>query len=283
MVSNGKKKALRDILGELEKSDKTKNTSITNAFSSEDITGLEKKIPVVNDGIISFHDDPDLDNIEVPIPEGFEMKEEEKVVEKKTTEKKERPTIKAEQGSINTLEELQQKLSIIEDENKKQKALLESQKKELQEYMSRLGEAEAENKKIKAELSNADANVKLNMEAQLNRAAIIEEKYNKLAQAHEEMKIKVRQDIRKIRFREKELSNKLEIMRNDSETLLAAKDQKILQLKQHIDNQEFEIETLKEKLVTLQELAKENEEKAERVIKALRLSTSLLEINPKKE
>ncbi len=275
MVSNGKKKALRDILGELEKSDKTKNTSVTNAFSSEDITGLEKKIPVVNDGIISFSDDPELDNIEIPIPEELNIKEEDNKVPEKPVEVK--------QGSINTLEELQQRLSNFEEQNTKQKALINSQKKELEEYMTRLGEAESENKKIKAELSNADVNVKLNMEAQLNRAAIIEEKYNKLAQTHEEMKMKVRQDIRKIRFREKELANKLEIMRNDSETLLSAKDQKILQLKQHIDSLEFEIEGLKEKVITLQELAKENEEKAERVIKALRLSTSLLEINPKKE
>ena len=73
------------------------------------------------------------------------------------------------------------------------------------------------------------------------------------------------------------------MMKNDSETLLTAKDKKILQLKQHIDNLEFEIETLKEKAENLQELARENEEKAERVVKALRLSTSLLETANKKE
>ena len=121
----------------------------------------------------------------------------------------------------------------------------------------------------------------MNLEAQLNRAAIIEEKYDKLAKIHEEMKAKVRRDIRKIRMREKELGNKLEMMKNDSETLLTAKDKKILQLKQQIDNLEFEIETLKEKAEGLQELARENEEKAERVVKALRLSTSLLETSKK--
>ena len=279
MVVNDKKKILKDVLGELEKSEKTKTNFSSNAFSSDDITGLESKIPVVGDGIINFNNDPDLDNIEIPIPDEINFQE---VSPSKKVEIKESSTKQQTVSSINSTEQFQQRMAMLEEENKKQKQLLETQRKELEEYMSRLGEAEAESKKIRSELSNADSNARLNLEAQLNRASIIEEKYNKLAQTHEEMKVKVRNDIRKIRVREKELSNKLEIMRNDSETLLAAKDQKILQLKQHIDNLEFEIETLKDKVVTLQELAKENEEKAERVIKALRLSTSLLEIDSKK-
>lgn len=285
MVGNGKKKALRDVLGELDKSEKTKTNFASNTFSSEDITGLESKIPIVTDGLISFNDDPDLDNIEIPIPQEITFEEEKKQKPEPIKEEPVRaPSFKVDSNSsINSLEELQQRAANLEEDNKKQRQLLIAQKKELEEYMARLGEAEADNKKLRGELSNADSNARMNLEAQLNRASIIEEKYNKLAHNHEEMKTKVRNDIRKIRVREKELANKLEIMRNDSETLLTAKDQKILQLKQHIDNLEFEIETLKEKLVSMQELAKDSEDKAERVIKALRLSTSLLEINPKKE
>ncbi len=285
MAINDKKKLLKDVLGELDKK-KEPNTSVTNSFSSEDITGLEKKIPVVNDGIINFSDDPELDNIEIPLPDDITLSYEDKnsePIKRSFSEPEQKPSNKRiDANSINNIEALQQKLSFLELENKKQADLINKQKKELEEYMTRLGEAESDNRKIKAELSNFDVNAKLNLEAQLNRATIIEEKYNKLAQKHEEMKLKIRQDIRKIRFREKELANKLEITRSDSETLLNAKDQKILQLKQNIDELEFEIETLKEKLVTLQEQSKESEEKAERVIKALRLSTSLLEVTPKK-
>jgi len=282
MAADEKKKNLRDVLGELEKSEKTKTNFNSDAFSSDDITGLENKIPVVNDGIISFNDDPEINDIEIPVPENLVLNE----------RKRPKPLVipplpnnapKTSMASINVIEELQQKTAMFEEENKKQKQTLELQSKELEEYMSRLGEAETENIKLKKELSNADANARSNLESQLNRASIIEEKYNKLALTHEEMKTKIRNDIRKIRVREKELSNKLEIMRNDSETLLNAKDQKILQLKQYIDNLEFEAETNKEKLIALQEQVKESEDKAERVIKALRLSTSLLEITPKKE
>jgi DNA repair exonuclease SbcCD ATPase subunit len=186
-------------------------------------------------------------------------------------------TPKTDVFKINKIEDLEDKLVKFEEESRHQKILLESQRTEIDEYLTKLGELESENKKLKSELSNAEANVKINFEAQLNKASMIEEKYLALAKTHEEMKARVRRDIRKISMREKELANKIELMKNDSDTLLKSKDNKILQLKQHIDNLDFEIDTLKDKLQTAQNQAKESEEKAERVVKALRLSTSLLE------
>ena len=323
MVGSSKRKVLKDVLGELDKT--SAKTSANIQAPKDDITGLEQKIPIVSDGIINFDDDNDAQDIEIPVPDGFsldasytektdpeiefslpkdhiseeisfnddeEEKHEEIKIEPVMENYKEEPVETYQQSpsynnsrsnDINKLELMEQKLLLLEEENKKQQAIIKSQRVDLEEYTERLGRLENENRKLKGELSNADSNARMNLEAQLNRAAIIEEKYNKLAKNHEEMKAKVRRDIRKIRTREKELANKLEMMKNDSETLLTAKDKKILQLKQHIDNLEFEIETLKEKAENLQELARENEEKAERVVKALRLSTSLLETGPKKE
>lgn len=266
-MANEKRRSIKDILGDLEIAEKTRSRSdkptIFSADKKEDITGLEFQIPIVDE------------NTPPPIPKEL-LDNIEKNEEGETPHNVYAESWSSNQ-SINKIEELEQKILKLEEENKKQKVSLEAKKIELNEYRSRIGDAEAENKKLKAELSNSESNIRINFEAQLNKATIIEEKYNNLAKTHEEMKAKIRRDIRKIRTREKELANKLEMMKHDSETLLAAKDHKILQLKQHIDNLEFEIENLKDKVVTLQEEAKENEEKAERVIKALRLSTSLLE------
>jgi len=300
MVGDSKRKVLKDVLGELEKTN-TK-TDAKSTAANDDITGLEHKIPIVSEGIINFEEDPDVEDIEIPIPDNFsldsslsektdpnmefslpkEIKKEEPIREDSINEIM-KSVPKGRSDIINKLELMEQKLLMLQEENKKQQTIIKTQKSELEEYTERLGKIEGDNKKLKSELSNADSNARMNLEAQLNRATIIEEKYDKLAKHHEEMKAKVRRDIRKIRIREKELGNKLEMMKNDSETLLTAKDKKILQLKQHIDNLEFEIETLKEKAENLQELARENEEKAERVVKALRLSTSLLETANKKE
>lgn len=282
MAGDSKRKNLKDVLGILQDRDKT-NTGI-----KDDITGLEHKIPIVTDGIINFEEDPDAEDIEIPIPEDISLNtnssdtnSNNKIEPSKEDSVSDFMNNMPKDNLLNKMELMEQKLLLLQEENKKQYTIIKSQKAELEEYTERLGKAENENKKLKGELSNADSNARMNLESQLNRASIIEEKYDKLAKVHEEMKAKVRRDIRKIRMREKELGNKLEMMRNDSETLLTAKDKKILQLKQQIDNLEFEIETLKEKAENLQELARENEEKAERVVKALRLSTSLLETSKK--
>jgi len=299
MAGNSKKKILQDVLGELEKP--STKIEVKSEPIKDDITGLEHKIPIVSEGIINFEEDADMDDVEVPIPDGFsfntlnmdtseEMDTNIKIPAAKETKKEEInentfgdafKDIPKGSNMLNKLELMEQKLLMLQEENKKQQIIIKTQKADLEQYTERLGKVESENKKLKSELINADSNARMNLEAQLNRAAIIEEKYDKLAKHYEEVKAKVRRDIRKIRMREKELANKLEMMKNDSETLLTTKDKKILQLKQQIDNLEFEIETLKEKAEGLQELARENEEKAERVVKALRLSTSLLETSKK--
>lgn len=184
---------------------------------------------------------------------------------------------------INKKEKIENHLVDLQTENNKLKSIIATQKKEMDEHILKSANLDAENTKLRAELSNAKDNLRSEFEAQLNKAAIIEDKYNQLAERHEELKAKVRRDIRKIRLREKELTHKMELMKNDSETLLSAKDQKILQLKKYIDSLEFDIETSKEKIEHLEEKLKDDDEKAQRVVRALRLSTSLLETNAKKK
>jgi hypothetical protein len=299
-MENNKKRTIKDILAEIDA------VSSSNKKNRADITGLEEKIPVVSNSkgsakISSKMDDTGpimpMEETPPPIPKSSvqdtnklyadDIMSEPSIVpepEAKLLEQ-EKPeynnndddfmtTPKTDVFKINKIEDLEDRLVKLEEENRRQKVLLESQKIQIEEQLTRLGELETDNKKLKSELSNAEANVKINFEAQLNKAAMIEEKYINLAKTHEEMKARVRRDIRKISMREKELANKIELMKNDSDTLLKSKDNKILQLKQHIDNLDFEIDTLKDKLQSAQEQAKESEEK---VVKALRLSTSLLE------
>lgn len=286
-----KKKTIRDILEEVDNFKAIKN--------DKDITGLEDKIPLVSNPGEEKQPDEISPMESTPPPIGREMMEdpEEEIVEEpiklmeEPKDNLEEPktdasrdldddlmtTPKTDMYKINKIEDLESRIVSLEEENKKLTSKINSQKSEIDSYLEKMGEIEKENRNLKSELSNVESNVKVNFEAELNKASVIEQKYLELAKTHEEMKARVRRDIRRIGVREKELSNKIELMRNDSETLLKAKDNKILQLKQHIDNLEFEIENLKEKITAAQEQARESEEKAERVVKALRLSTSLLE------
>jgi len=183
---------------------------------------------------------------------------------------------------MNQIEAAQKNVLTLKEENAKLKKEVLAKKQENEEIITKMSSIQAENEKMHKELSMSQDNAKIGLEARLNKANIIEEKYNALATLHEELKAKVRRDIRKIKIREKELANKLDITRQDSQTLINAKDQKIMQLKKHIDNFEYEAETMRDKIEQLQNSNKENAEKAERVIRALKLSTSLLESDKEK-
>ena len=102
------------------------------------------------------------------------------------------------------------------------------------------------------------------------RCEIAEKKY-------EELKERVKKDIQQIRVHEKELEARLEILKRDSETLLAAKDRKLLEFKRKIDSLEYEMESLVEKEKAAQKKVEFWKERMNRVLRALKLGTSLLE------
>src|SRR3989338_3830766 len=102
------------------------------------------------------------------------------------------------------------------------------------------------------------------------RCEIAEKKY-------EELKERVKKDIQQIRIHEKELEARLEILKRDSETLLVAKYRKLLEFKRKIDSLEYEMESLVEKEKAAQKKIEGWKERMNRVLRALKLGTSLLE------
>ncbi len=79
-----------------------------------------------------------------------------------------------------------------------------------------------------------------------DKARAIETKLKITTDEVEKVKERVRLDIRRIRVREKELENQLEILKKDSTALLMARDEKILELKRKIDLIEFNMELVQE-------------------------------------
>jgi len=175
-----------------------------------------------------------------------------------------------------------------ENENIALKKDYENLKKELNSLKNeninqevKINKIKEENNKLKQDLSNLKNNENIIISSELDKAKIYSDKYEALVKTHEELKAKIRHDIRKIKMREKELSNRVELIKQDRDTLLSAKDQKILKLNKQIDDLEFQKEALNEINTKLKKEAKEYYEKTIRVIKALRLSTSLLESEEK--
>jgi len=86
----------------------------------------------------------------------------------------------------------------------------------------------------------------LQLRERTDKTRTIETKLKIMTDEVEKVKERVRLDLRRIRVREKELENQLEILKKDSTALLVARDEKIVELKRKIDLLEFNMELVQE-------------------------------------
>ncbi len=146
-------------------------------------------------------------------------------------------------------EELAQKLQSM-DEEQRAKAQEWEREREAKEQEERL---------------NADR--LRHLEGQLGEAG---EKY-------ENLRVRVRKDIRKIRENERDLEARLELLRKDSETLLQARDEKVLEMQRKIDALEFDLDQVQDGRVQAQMEAERYLAKLSRVARALHIAVGMIE------
>lgn len=118
--------------------------------------------------------------------------------------------------------------------------------------------------------------LKFQMKAKADKARLLELQVKDAAQETERLKERVRQDIRKIRMREKELENRLEIMKKDSEALIGARENKIIELKRKLDLIEFNMDLLQDQYTREKETSKKLREQLARAAKVLRVAGGIL-------
>lgn len=94
---------------------------------------------------------------------------------------------------------------------------------------------------------------------------------------YENLRVRVRKDIRKIRENERDLEARLELLRKDSETLLKARDEKVLDLQRKIDALEFDLDQVQDSKVQAQVEAERYLAKLSRVARALHIATGMIE------
>lgn len=93
----------------------------------------------------------------------------------------------------------------------------------------------------------------------------------------EELEMRLRTDFKKIRVKERELENRLELARAEKAALMRAKDETILELKRKIDQMQSETDNYREKLLELNKTIDANQEQFKRTVRALRLALTNLE------
>jgi hypothetical protein len=167
-------------------------------------------------------------------------------------------------------EELLLKIQNLEEEKILHARQILSQRAELDE---RKIELTIIRKKLHEEINNLkDANI-----LQEERKLILEEKNRVLQLELDKAKLKNKIDVKHVQMREKELEQKLELLKSDAETQIRNRDLKILELKRKIDAMEFDMESISSKEKKSIESRYELEDRLDKAIKTLKSAISVLE------
>jgi hypothetical protein len=145
-----------------------------------------------------------------------------------------------------------------------------------QEQDRRIGSFEKE-KAVAVESARKELDdLKFEMKRRSEKIRVMELQVKEATDDTERLKERVRNDIRKIRSREKELENRLEIMKKDSEALLGAREQKIIELKRKLDLVEFNTDLLQDQLEKERRLGSALREKLAKAAQIVRVAGGLL-------
>jgi hypothetical protein len=128
-------------------------------------------------------------------------------------------------------------------------------------------------KKLNEEINELKDRLKFFDEKRL----ILEEKNRILTQELDKASQKNKIDVKKVQLRERELEQKLELLKSDAETQIRHRDLKILELKRKIDAMEFDMESISNQEKRSVESRFELEDKLEKAIKTLRGAITVLE------
>ncbi|AZZ37732.1 hypothetical protein CIK05_13305 [Bdellovibrio sp. qaytius] len=94
----------------------------------------------------------------------------------------------------------------------------------------------------------------------------------------EELESRMKFDLKKIRVRERELENRLELIRAEKNALVKSKDDQILDVRRKLDQVQLEVESYRQKCVDLNKVIDTNQESFKRTTRALRLAMANLEL-----
>lgn len=114
-------------------------------------------------------------------------------------------------------------------------------------------------------------------EEKLKKSGNYQSEFNDLLKKKEEWKEKIKEDLKRIKLKERELENKYELLKRDTQALLDSKDRHLLELKNKNDAFELEMESLEDRLRSANALLGDIEAKKRRLVETMKLALSLIE------
>lgn len=145
-----------------------------------------------------------------------------------------------------------------------------------------LDEKKIEVQLLKRRLTEEGMDLKYQVELETERRKLAEERAKTYQAEVQAMQQKVKLEVKKVSSRERELEQRLELLKSDAETQIRHRDQKILELKRRLDAMEFDMDAMnaiEQKTVGDKH---ELEGKLDKAIKTLRTAIGILETDDPK-
>ncbi len=166
--------------------------------------------------------------------------------------------------------ELESEVEKLRSNNEQLAAAGETLRQRADENMAEFENLKSRNNSIESAADDEKQILQNNLYAREKELGILRTKVD-------EMEMRLSTNIQKIRVRERELENRLELVKMESQALLRSKDEMLLTLKRQIDQLNLELENYRNKGQELNRQIQEKQELLRRTVKALRLALSMLE------
>lgn len=177
----------------------------------------------------------------------------------------------------NQLKSAREQVALLDRNIKEEKSKSESFERISDDQNKRIEEFEKEKALALQGLQSEIDELKLQNKSKVDKARALESQVKDATDEIEKLKGRVRSDIRKIRVREKELENKLEIVKKDSEALISTREARIMELKRKIDLLEFNMDLLQDQLSREKETSAQLRERLGRAAQVVRVAGGLLD------
>ena len=170
----------------------------------------------------------------------------------------------------NRLLELEQEIERLRTQNEKLGASGDK-------FRSRADELLTENQRLESENQHLVSKFEQDRSILMESKKSLQRDLEAARRKTEELELRLSTNISKIRVRERELENRLELVKMEGAAVVRSKDEMILELKRETDQLNLELKNYRAKNQELNRQTMDKQEMLRRTVKALRLALSMLE------
>ena len=163
-----------------------------------------------------------------------------------------------------------QELSVLHEKNRELDRELASRKRSEEN-------AQLDLVRLREEMEGNLSRLKGEYEEKMRAQEHLERELMELDRQKNDWKLRVAEDLKRIRLKERELETRHELLKRDSQALLDSKDRHLVELKRKCDALELEMESFEERLRSQSHALDNVEARKKRLIETLRLAQTLIE------